>query len=223
MGAGEVMRSIGRHGLLSAALLATACAGNPPGSGGVSVGLPPDVRYNQRVETYEVTGADHAALGRGIRSAPPKAGGGQRFAGYYEWYLSWRYQTVREGPACRVSRVSIVIDSVVTLPKWTPPAGADASLVEEWQRFITALATHEAGHRDLVLDGAVRIQRAIFGVAPQECSAMAHAVQQEAQPVLTDMRAGEMRYDQTTRHGATQGAVWGGNVRPWWDASQAAE
>jgi predicted secreted Zn-dependent protease len=217
------MRSIGRHGLLPAALLAAACAANPPAGSGVSVGVPPGVRYNQRVESYEVTGTDHAALGRGIRAAPPKAGGGQRFAGYYEWYLSWRYETVREGPVCRVSRVSIVIDSVVTLPKWTPPATADAALVEDWKRFITALATHEAGHRDLVLDGAVRVQRAILGIAPQDCGAMAGAIQQEAQPVLTNLRAEELRYDETTRHGATQGAVWAGGLRPWWDVSRASE
>lgn len=217
------MRCPLRHGLLLAAFLLAACAGNPSATGGVSVGLPPDVRFNQRVETYEVTGADHAALGRGIRSAPPKAGRGQRFPGYYEWYLSWRYETWREGPVCRVSRAFIAINSVVTMPKWTPPAGADPALVEDWKRFIGALATHEAGHRDLVLDGAVRIQRAILGVAPQDCSAVASAVQQAAQPLLMELRADEQRYDETTRHGTTQGAVWTGNSRPWWDVSQVSE
>lgn len=200
--------------LLSTSLLVSSCVANPGATGAVPVGLPPDVRYNQRVETYEVSGADYA-LGRDIRSAPPRPGGGQRFAGYYEWYLSWRYETWREGPVCRVNRVFITINAVVTLPKWTQPADAPPALVEEWKRFITALATHEVGHRDLVLDGAVRIQQAILGVAPQDCPAVGSAVQQAAQPLLADMRAQELRYDETTRHGATQGAVWTGNSRPW--------
>ena len=40
----------------------------------------------------------------------------------------------------------MAIDAIVTLPAWSPPPDADAALVEEWKRYITALATHEIGH-----------------------------------------------------------------------------
>jgi predicted secreted Zn-dependent protease len=103
----------------------------------------------------------------------------------------------------------------VTLPEWSAPPGVDTVLVEEWTRYMAALTTHEAGHRELVLAGAKRLQRALLNVAPQNCASMQTAAQRVAQSLLAEIRQEDERYDQTTRHGATQGAVWAG-INPWW-------
>jgi predicted secreted Zn-dependent protease len=97
------------------------------------------------------------------------------------------------------------------------PTNADPALVDDWKRYTTALTTHETGHRDLVLAGARRVQRALLDVSPRPCGSMQAAAKQAAQTQLALIRDEDARYDLTTRHGATQGAVWPG-VTPWWQS-----
>ncbi len=90
-----------------------------------------------------------------------------------------------------------------------PLPDANPALVEEWKRYLTALATHEAGHREVVQAGAIRIQRALLELQPQECGFMQSAAQQVAQPLLAQITLDDRRYDETTRHGATAGLRYG--------------
>jgi predicted secreted Zn-dependent protease len=196
-----------------AVALTAGCATNPAGND-AGPRLPAGISYQERTETYRITGADRDAIGQGIRAAP--AIGGQGFAGYYAWQLGWHYQTQPQGPGCGIAQATVSIRSVVTLPEWTPPSGVDAVLVEEWQHYSSALAVHEAGHRDLVLAGAIRIQRALLRIPPQGCSVVQEAAQQIGQSLLAELKLENERYDVTTRHGATQGAVWAGTIQPWW-------
>jgi predicted secreted Zn-dependent protease len=190
-----------------AGLLLAGCTSNPVPPEARTAVLPPGISFRERTDIYRVSGADRAAIGQGI-SAAVSQGGQQRFAGYYQWNLSWGFQTQREGATCRISLATVAINAVVTLPAWNMPRDADTSLVAEWKRYSAALATHELGHREIVQAGAIGIQRAILEVAPQECSAMQNAVQQVAQPLLEKIQQESARYDETTRHGVTQGAVW---------------
>jgi len=195
-------------------LLLTACASNPYIPGKNPIRLPPGITYRERLETYHVTGADRLSIGNGIRALPI---GGQRFAGRYQWRLTWRYQTSSRDALCFMSQANVAIDATVTLPEWAAPPDADLSVVAEWKRYMSALTAHEAGHRELVLAGAKRIQRALLDVSPQPCGSMQVAAKQAAQSLMADIQQEDVRYDQTTRHGATQGAVWSG-ITPWWQS-----
>jgi len=193
--------------------LGAACGTNPAVDA-KSARMPAGISYRERVESYRVTGADTATIGQGLRAAPAK--NGQHFAGYFEWQLAWRFQSQAEGSFCRITQATITITSVVTMPEWAAPAGVDKALVEEWQRYSSALATHEAGHRDVVIGGATRLQKALLSAWPQDCASMQQTAQQIAQPLIAGMRVDSDRYDETTHHGATQGAIWAGATQPWW-------
>jgi predicted secreted Zn-dependent protease len=55
---------------------------------------------------------------------------------------------------CTLREVRVSVHAEIVLPRWTPPADADSSVVTEWTRFIAALETHEAGHKDIWPRGA---------------------------------------------------------------------
>lgn len=191
--------------LIAPALLA-ACAAHPPNKSASPIRLPRGLAYHERVQTYRVIGADRATIAQGLRNMP--GNNGERFAGRYQWRLSWRFNTRSTAAQCFMSQAGVTIEAVLTLPEWSAPTGADPLLIEEWQRYLAALTAHETGHRDLALAGAERLQSALLQVSPRHCGATQADARQVAQQLLGEMKQEDVRYDETTHHGATQGAVW---------------
>lgn len=186
---------------------ATPVAAVPLAEGLDPIKPPAGVTVIHRVKSYAVTGTDRRSIRSQLR-VPEGAIVVRNFAGLYEWQLSWRYQTGREGTLCRVTRATVTLTSSVTLPEWTPVAATDPAIEPEWKRFRRALAVHEQGHRDLAYAGAARVRRALEGVPLQPCASIASDVSRAAQPLLSAMKVEQARYDSTTRHGATQGATF---------------
>jgi predicted secreted Zn-dependent protease len=214
IGAARGMQAGLKLGALFCLWFLSGCATIPPIQGANPIRLPAGISYRERLQTYRVAGTDRASIGQGILALPIN---GQRFAGSYKWNMAWRYQTRARDAICYMSQATVAIDATITLPEWSAPAGADPALVDDWKRYATALTSHEAGHRELVLTGAKRVQRALLDVSPQPCGSMQASARQAAQSQMEEIRKEDARYDQTTRHGATQGAVWSG-ITPWWQS-----
>ena len=168
---------------------------------------PAGVVIAHRAETYAVTGTDRATI-RAQLHVPDGTLLERNYAGLYKWQLTWRYETGREGTLCRVTRAAVTLTSIVTLPEWTAAATADPGLVTEWARFRRALAVHEHGHRELAYAGAGRARKAIESIPQQACSSIDADVRIAAEPILNAMKLEQARYDQSTSHGATQGATF---------------
>ena len=184
-----------------------ACAAGPATPGLEPVPTPDGVTVVERVETYPVPGADRASIGAALRTGIADANG-RRFAGYHAWHITWHYETRAEFAHCTIVRVAVTLTSVVTLPLWTAPPGADSSLVAQWEEYRRALAVHERGHRVITYAGAGRVARAIRSVPDQNCAFIGSAVGAVAGPLLAAIRAEDARYDAETGHGATQGVIW---------------
>jgi len=199
------------HAWVLAALLGGGCV-TAPANKTNEPRLPAGISFKESLNTYRVTGADRVQVGASIRSGPSQEDG-YRYSGYYKWNLNWRYGWESSGQLCSVVRVTIDIKAVVTLPEWAAPPGVEPALVEEWRSFANALAEHEGGHRELVRAGAIRMQRALRDIPAQDCTGIEGALQTAAQSLLSQIRAEDARYDETTRHGATQGVTWAGMNR----------
>jgi predicted secreted Zn-dependent protease len=105
------------------------------------------------------------------------------------------------------------------LPRWTGPTNAFQTIQPTWDRYFAALAEHEAGHARFALDAAAEMHKQVQALGEQpDCEGLKKKINALAQQVLADYRKREQQYDQTTRHGATQGAVFPGRPRgprPW--------
>ena len=187
--------------------LLVGCARQLPVPGLEPVAVPDGVTVLEDVETYPVAGADRATIGAALRAGVIDSNG-RRYAGYHSWRITWSFGTRLEFGLCSLVRVTVTLTSTVTLPLWTPPPGVDLPLVTQWEEYRRALAVHERGHRAITYAGAGRVLRAIRGVSDQSCAFIGKSVSAAAEPVIAAIRSEDAQYDATTRHGATQGAIW---------------
>ena len=133
---------------------------------------------------------------------------GKRFYGHTHWELRWNYNVASEGAECRVTTVTATLDMTMSLPRWDPPRNADPALVRTWNAFVAGLREHEEGHRDIALAAAQEITNRIEAISPAaNCAKLKRTVGIRANSLLDEYREKGRRYDRTTDHGRTQGAV----------------
>ena len=130
-------------------------------------GPPADVK----LEYYEVQGTDQASLVQALNAHP----GGHASS---SWNLSYQYQPRRDKGQCGVGAVSTKLDLAMTLPRWTPPAGASLDLVERWEKYVNALASHENARleRAREMDRALKPALQALPMAP-DCAQLDAQVQ----------------------------------------------
>jgi len=161
-----------------------------------------------RTNYYVVTGGTLAELYASIlRGRPPKDGGS--YDAKTEWNTSYtfNYQRTADGYAPTVFEVKTVV--VMTLPLWQPPKERPPELATNWWPYARALTTHELGHVSLARTAAAEAGRRLRGLgAFPSAGALTQAAQQAFDAALDESHAQERRYDEETRHGATQGAVF---------------
>jgi predicted secreted Zn-dependent protease len=94
-----------------------------------------------QVTYYDVQGADLRGLLASLNARGPHHGRA-------DWKVSYRFTTRPGGGGCAVESLSTELDLQMTLPRWSPPAGASRDLVARWERYLAALRVHEEGHLD---------------------------------------------------------------------------
>lgn len=112
------------------------------------------------------------------------------------------------GSPCRMRSADVRATIVVSMPRWKVPPDAPPELVEAWNRMLRALSVHEAGHVEHAVVAEREIRRELMALTAPSCSVMELRSRQVAQRLLEEHRMRDRRYDERTRHGRTQGAVW---------------
>lgn len=171
------------------------------------VTLPPEIRTDERETRYRVSGSTPAELRTSMLASGPEESGG-RFYAYTSWHVRWRYDYAPAGGVCRMDQVDVRFRSRIQLPRWDPPGDADEELVATWRAFVAALREHEYGHRDIGARAARDILERLRSMTVRRCENMSERANAEAHGILDLYRLREDRYDRTTNHGETQGAVW---------------
>ena len=187
-------------------LLLSACASakrNP-----VLDKYPIGVNGRTSVFYYDVHGSTVAELRADMRRLGPKVDGSS-FVGEtrspMRW--TWRTESTRSG-SCAIRDVMVVVNAQITLPRWTPPANADAMVVKEWNRFLTALEVHEAGHKDISAKAGKAIIDRLRNLS-SPCALLNTRANDIARDIVTKQMEEQHTYDATTRHGLTQGTAFG--------------
>ena len=73
---------------------------------------------------------------------------------------------------------------------------------EQWTRYFTNLAQHEAGHARIGIAAANEMQRQIHQLGVQtDCDTLSRAINSKAEAVVSDYREREKEYDRVTEHG----------------------
>jgi len=186
---------------LAACALAAACA-----SGGLRlVHAPPEANLTYRF--YDVSGSSTGELVAALQSAAPQATQTGTYFARTTWTVTWDGNWEVEGAACRVIRSTTTLESQMALPRWRV-TGASADLTSDWNNFVRNLALHERGHVVNAVAASREVDSRLRTLERPSCDGMEAAARATIDSVVAVFRAQDEAYDERTRHGAAQGAVW---------------
>lgn len=160
-------------------------------------------------EYYDVSGATPQEIRRQMTKNGTKWDDGETYDSVTTWDIKYRYDTSREGNGCYVTSAKTKIGIVFRFPRFTPQADTPDSIRNRWNSYMNNLQAHEMGHRNLAVDAAHEISESLSAMGGfSSCREADKAVAAVAEEKLSRMKKAQIDYDATTRHGATQGAVF---------------
>jgi predicted secreted Zn-dependent protease len=167
----------------------------------------PGVKLTVSTNFYTVSGVTREELRQHMAALGPRGADGKRRDASADCKMTWDYAYQSANGAFYISSSTVSLDIKFTLPRAFAPKALSAPMASEWNRFITALMVHEAGHSNIAAVGAQKLSRTLaerrtFSTRNQ----LADFAQNEGQKCLTEMRNQDLVYDQRTEHGLTQGA-----------------
>lgn len=167
---------------------------------------------------YSVTGTTIPELRQSIREKRPWKERSPHDA-TTEWRLNWQYTVTPTASGCRCSSFTTQTAITITMPRWAAPTNAPETTRTIWREYITALGRHEVGHGAIAVAAAAELDKRVQALGEAaECDELKRKIEALCPRVIEEFRARDKAYDETTRHGATQGAVLPGSrgrqVRP---------
>ncbi|MEG8027357.1 DUF922 domain-containing protein [Sphingomonas aerolata] len=98
------------------------------------------------IDYYPVDGGDAMAVRRAIDAArPTDAHDGRRVDALSSWDLRWSWPRTRHG-GCDLAAATVRYKATVRMPQLAATAQLTAAERADWDRYVAALARHEAGH-----------------------------------------------------------------------------
>ncbi len=157
----------------------------------------------EKYEYYEIRGNSEKEL----RGQMCRKGEKYDSVTSWNWRLSYRYD--RAPGACAVDSFQVLLEIKYRYPKWMRTGNAAQTLIDKWDRYMKNLVTHENGHRDLAVEAAAGLTRAVAALPPaRTCAELDRALRALGHERMEKLNADEKEYDETNRHGKTQGAVF---------------
>jgi predicted secreted Zn-dependent protease len=166
-----------------------------------------------RTHHYVVSGSNVAELRDAVALLGPRREG-RAFGGFTVWALRWTFEARSSGGRFQSSRVTVAVDTVVTLPRWEPGRGVDAATRSEWNRYVLALADHQSGHVAIAQNAASDVAALLRDLQAESPLALHQKGDRMARERIARARAEDAAYDERTRHGGAQGARLGLAIVP---------
>lgn len=158
--------------------------------------------------SYEVQGRTLQSLREELRAKGPMGQDGRHLAGLTAVELEWEaaYEQLPDG--CRVVSHRVELDITTTLPRWLQRSSAPIALRRRWDRAATAIAEHEAGHREIAVQSAHALAALVAGFSsPSRCVRAATELEWQAWKLQRALQGQQDRFDRVTGSGTARGAV----------------
>ncbi len=163
----------------------------------------------EKYEYYDIKGSCEKDLRSQMRRKGVSVGDGMVYDSMTSWRVKWNYGYERSPLACSTDDFRVSVEITFLYPKWTPGDDASSSLVAKWDGYLKHLEDHENGHRDLAVEAAVELSRAVAALPPlRTCAEIDQYVKALCRERMDMLNDEEKTYDQTTVHGSKQGALF---------------
>jgi len=161
-----------------------------------------------RTNHYLVTGSNIKELRDAVALLGPKRDG-RAFGGFTAWALRWTFAARPNGRGFETTRITVAVDAIVTLPRWEMTRSAEGATRTEWNRYVLALADHEAGHVAVATAAADDVAALLHDLQAESPLSLHRKGDRLARERVAIARSEEDAYDVRTRHGLSQGARLG--------------
>jgi len=169
--------------------------------------LPPIV--SEKYEYYEIKGNSEDQLRSEMCRCGCRWKDGKTYDSETSWHVKWDYDYDRAPQACSADSFRATVDISSRYPKWVHSGDVPQPLAAKWDNYMKNLVMHEHGHRDMVVEAATELSRAVAKLPPAPtCAELDHMVQSLCHERLDRLDAESKAYDEATRHGVAQGAFF---------------
>ncbi|MBX9927755.1 MAG: DUF922 domain-containing Zn-dependent protease [Gemmatimonadaceae bacterium] len=155
--------------------------------------------------TFVVSGRTSGELSAALRLA---RSGARMGIAETRSFINWRFRSEMRVARCEVVQAVVSVRLRTLLPQWADSAMAPEALRSQWLTFQAALRVHEQGHSEIALRQAAELASTMQRSSAENCRVLDQMVEALGSRTIARLRAEDSRYDSTTKHGATQGAVW---------------
>ncbi|MHB8845817.1 MAG: DUF922 domain-containing protein [Nitrospirota bacterium] len=169
--------------------------------------LPPAI--TEKYEYYEVCGCNEEELHCDLRQKCVTWTDGKKYDSLTSWDIKWDHEYGRNSRTCAVNAFTPIVNITFRYPKWKHPDEAPRPLVEKWNRYLENLVAHENGHRDMVVEAMTGLSHAVARLSPApSCDDLDRNIRALFRTSIAKMNEDQRKYDETTKHGTAQGAVF---------------
>jgi len=166
-----------------------------------------ELKVRENYQYYDIAGTSASQLRKQMKENGTKWPDGRVYAAVTSWDIRYSYDISYEGGRCSVKSVKTDVEIVYQLPRSSSPE-LDPDLTQLWNDYLVRLKEHEFGHKDLAVKAASEINQVLVSLqgfsSDRELDREAKRRTGEKLQRLKEM---QVRYDDETRHGETQGAV----------------
>lgn len=158
---------------------------------------------------YTVSGNTAEEIWADIIKKSPVKHKGRLHVAYTKWNVNWQFWWLDKTNSCEMTRVTTTLDVAYTLPKLKQTSSMPESLISRWEKYNSALFSHEQGHKDLGKKAATDIENAISSMEPRtSCKQLERDANEMGKNIVKKYSRIEQEYDRTTQHGLNTGAVF---------------
>jgi len=135
------------------------------------------------LEYYDIEGSDQASLINALNARGAELSRSS-------WKLAYQYKPGRELGRCAVGVVTTKLDLSTTLPRWSPPAGTPAALIERWQRYLISLLSYQNGRLERARELERALKPALEALPPAaDCPSLDVAVRERYEALQQEVKA----------------------------------
>lgn len=160
-----------------------------------SVGTEPLI--SKSYSYYSVSGQTSEELEHELwRSGPELAETGTRHPGATRIKMSRTISFEETPDRCRVSDVSVKLETNLTLPRWTDQANADRKAKLVWLTLSSDIKRHEERHAEIARQWARKLEKTLKALRPMpDCPRMQAEVEAVSKTILEKHSADHDRFD----------------------------
>lgn len=170
------------------------------------------IDVNDQVEYYDIRGKTLRELRIDAHVNGPVARDTTWF-GLTHYQIHWTYSYYRQPTLCRLTNVKMVVDVIVTLPRWVDSSDVDPAAVYWWANSSQQVRTHESHHVQIAVDGASEVRSLLMRETGSDCALLTRSAKEEAAVILRRVAEQQARFDQQSHHGAVLPARAGRSER----------